>query len=282
MNRLIISRKGFDGANGRVASPIFPDGTMFSLPIPDPNELQISYGDLRHGDVNVGDVVEDLTSGHISRDHGALLSPDINRSVYRPRHPEWRGLFVQVLSSQGTLRRAGVQPGDLFLFFGWFRRVECDIDHWRYVRGEPDIHVLWGWLSIGDIRKVYADIEDDDPILDWSLYFTAMSGSAHTSATLYIADDDLGAGVFPRFSEQLQLTNYGSTRSEWALPDWFYPFIPGHERRPLGYHGAPWRWRPKRDGVLLTTVGRGQEFVLDATAYPEAGDWALNLIDFFG
>ncbi|MCD6328671.1 hypothetical protein J7M28_14125, partial [bacterium] len=32
--RIIFSRKGFDAANGGVASPIFPDGSFCSLPIP--------------------------------------------------------------------------------------------------------------------------------------------------------------------------------------------------------------------------------------------------------
>ncbi len=40
---------------------------------------------------------------------------------------------------------------------------------------------------------------------------------ALTSHTLYIADDGLGVGVFPRFDERLQLTNPGATRSECRL-----------------------------------------------------------------
>ena len=33
-NKLIIGRKGFDAGSEGCPSPIFPDGTMFSLPIP--------------------------------------------------------------------------------------------------------------------------------------------------------------------------------------------------------------------------------------------------------
>ena len=32
--KFILSRKGFDSSNGGIASPILPDGTMLSLPIP--------------------------------------------------------------------------------------------------------------------------------------------------------------------------------------------------------------------------------------------------------
>lgn len=279
MNRLIISRKGFDSGrgNGLVPSPIFPDGTMFSLPIPVRNDL-IAYRQLCHGEINIGDVVEGLTNCRITRHHGAHFDPDINHDAYKPRHADWRGLFGQIGGSQTTLERWGVGPGDLFLFFGWFRRVEYVAGRWRYASDAPDVHVLWGWLSIGDVRKMMKDIEDDDPLIDWALHHPHM-GYDHPSNTLYIADDVLGAGVFPQFNERLQLTNPGNTRSRWRLPRWFYPFDPGGERPALGYHGRASRWHPEGDDVLLATVGRGQEFVLDATAYPEVVTWALGVIE---
>ena len=35
MMKVILSRKGMDSESGRMASPILPDGTLLSLPIPD-------------------------------------------------------------------------------------------------------------------------------------------------------------------------------------------------------------------------------------------------------
>ncbi|MBO4456467.1 MAG: hypothetical protein J5802_01965 [Butyrivibrio sp.] len=32
--KIILSRKGFDSTNGGCASPIMPDGTLLSMPIP--------------------------------------------------------------------------------------------------------------------------------------------------------------------------------------------------------------------------------------------------------
>ncbi len=43
--KLVLSRKGFDASNGGVASPILPDGTMCSLPIPDRNS-SVRFSDL--------------------------------------------------------------------------------------------------------------------------------------------------------------------------------------------------------------------------------------------
>lgn len=279
MNRLIISRKGFDSGrgNGGCASPVFPDGTMFSLPIPACHD-PVAYGQLRHGEIDIGDVVEGLTKGRITRHHGAHFDPDINHDAYKHRRADWRGLFGQIDRSQTTLEGWEVGPGDLFLFFGWFRRVECILERWQYVRGAPDVHVLWGWLSIGDVRRVM-DIEDDDPLIDLALHHPHMGYDHPPNNTLYVADGVLSAGVFPRFDERIQLTDPGDTRSHWRLPRWFHPFEPGGERPPLGYHGDASRWRSEGDDVLLATVGRGQEFVLDATAYPEAEEWALNLIE---
>lgn len=35
--KIILSRKGFDSSNGGQPNPIMPDGTLLSLPIPDPD-----------------------------------------------------------------------------------------------------------------------------------------------------------------------------------------------------------------------------------------------------
>ena len=40
--KVILSRKGFDSANGGQASPILPDGTMLSLPIPSHDDIPFS------------------------------------------------------------------------------------------------------------------------------------------------------------------------------------------------------------------------------------------------
>ena len=42
--KVILSRKGFDSSNGGVPSPIMPDGTLLSMPIP--TEDNAHYGEL--------------------------------------------------------------------------------------------------------------------------------------------------------------------------------------------------------------------------------------------
>lgn len=116
--KIILSRKGFDSSAGGASSPILPDGTLLSLPIPDTSRTSnIRCEDIRANGVSIGIVVEDLTKQKITRRDFAHLDPDLRASAY-PRLPDWRPLFGQSDQSQTHLKNEGVTVGDLFLFFG--------------------------------------------------------------------------------------------------------------------------------------------------------------------
>ena len=151
--KLILSRKGFDSKAGGCPSPIFPDGTLYSLPIPG-YYSKIKYRDIRHGGTNIGKVVKDLTrrrkpKNRIGPKSRAHLDPDIKPSAYSPRKKGWRPLFGQSGAAQRHLYNQNVQVGDLFLFFGLFQEVEKTSGRWCFVRDAPQQHILWGWLQIG-------------------------------------------------------------------------------------------------------------------------------------
>ena len=284
--RIIISRKGFDSAAGGCPSPIFPDGTMYSLPVPgDDVEKPIRYKDLHHGNINIGQVVEDLTDGRHPAWHLAGLDPDIRPNAIA-RSGNWRGLFGQSNASQTHLAKQCVETGDVFLFFGLFRRVQKTRAGWRFVRGAPKLHVLWGWLQIEQVCKV--DEIRHDERFDWATYHCHFSWSGDPRNTLYVATDWLdvndkvaapGAGVFQKVHERLTLTRAGKSVSNWRLPRFFYP---DGGKTPLTYHPDLKRWRQDQDHAYLQSVGRGQEFVLRCDEYPEAADWLSGLIHDFG
>ena len=73
--RLIFSRKGVDSASGGTRSPIFPDQTMFSLPIPD-KQSPVPYEDITWNNRNVGALVSELTRGRMLATYRAHLDPD--------------------------------------------------------------------------------------------------------------------------------------------------------------------------------------------------------------
>ncbi len=252
---------------------------MLSLPIPD-DDSPITYRQIasRHPKFeHVGQIVEHLTAGVLSRDSGAHLDPDLDSNAIQ-REIGWKPIFGQVSTAQTQLQNCGVGAGDLFLFFGWFRRTEIISGKLRFEPGAPDIHVLFGWMSIGEVIKLGAQPTAGPP---WATYHPHFFGRRDANNTLYAASELLtgtkmpGAGVFTRYSTHRQLTAIDRTRSLWRLPEWFDP---DRSTEPLSYHENRARWTVNDDHVLLQTVGRGQEFVFDTNSYPEAIDWVASLL----
>ena len=291
-NKLILSRKGFDSASGGCPSPIFPDGTMFSLPIPSSDEE--AFEDLQHGDVDIGRVVNRITGGRLGRRHPIHLDPDLDFEAYRHRKEragweEWRGMLGQTGAAQSHLNNQGVASGDVFLFFGLYRRVEETAQGWRFVRGVPELHVLWGWLQV-DQKYLVPDIGPNE--LAWARHHPHIFSDYGGTNTVYAASTKLdlgggddrceiaGWGVFPKLDQRLVLTNpNGASVSSWRLPWWFYP---GGNNLPLTYHPDRKRWRRDANQAYLRSVGRGQEFVLDLAHYPEAVEWVSDLVSSLG
>jgi hypothetical protein len=273
--KIVLSRKGFDSAAGRVASPIFPNGRMLSLPIPHPAGPQ-TYQDILFDGCPIAQLVSDLTNQRQRPSHRAHLDPDLRGSAI-PRRPGWRPLFGQDSAAQGHLAKHRVGRGDLFLFFGWFRAVRQTHGRWGYVPNAPDLHVLFGWFEIADV----VPIAEGCAMPDWAAGHPHFEESTKAAAnnTLYVSsrgtDGVFSAGTFDSYRKELRLSAENRRRSRWKLPAWFSP----QGRSPLSFHGNLLRWHKTEAGVLLDTVGRGQEFVLDAEQYPEAGPWARGLID---
>ena len=198
-------------------------------------------------------------------------------------------MLGQTSIAQGHLDKQGVGAGDIFLFFGLYRRVEKTIHGWHFVRGAPELHVLWGWLQVARKYRV-ADIGPDD--LVWARHhphlFGGYRGDNNTvyaaSTKLELGRDDQGEipgwGVFPKFDPRLVLTDpNGAGVSNWRLPRWFYP----DDNKPsLTYHPDRRRWHRDAGHAYLRSVGKGQEFVLDLARYPEAVEWLADLVSTLG
>lgn len=282
--KLILSRKGFDASAGKVPSPIFPDGKMLSLAIPE-NSTEAKafprYSDICYGDIDVGTLVEDLTNCEVMRNNPVHLDPDLNVDTLS-RLPDWKPLFGQAGAAERHLLNHSVGHGDVFLFFGWFRRVVYANGKYHYQPQSPDLHVLFGWFQV-DYR---VQVAPKNSYPTWMQYHPHLNRGPYSNLdNLYVATDKLkldgsitnisGAGIFTSYHDGLCLTNANSTRSIWRLPAWFYP-----ENRAsfLSFHGNLSRWSRMSSSVLLKTVGRGQEFVLDCEHYPEAHKWVRSII----
>ena len=151
--KLVLSRKGFDSAAGGIASPILPDGRMISLPIPGGND-NFTFADLNVPEISASALLSDLSSERHAITDAVHLDPDLDRSI-QSRLPGWRPALGQTGAAQTHLNGQGVGPGDVFLFFGWFRRVELHQSMWRYLPRAPDLHVMFGWLEVGNVITLH-------------------------------------------------------------------------------------------------------------------------------
>ena len=236
LQKLILSRKGFDSGSGGCPSPIFPDGSMFSLPIPSRDREQ--FADLQHGDIDIASVVTGITNGRMSGLNLVHLDPDLSFDAYRfrkdrPDWQQWRGMLGQAGIAQSHLNKQGNGSGDVFLFFGLYRQVEETAQGWHFDKGAPELHVLWGWLQVERKYQV-AEIGPDD--LPWARHHPHLASkyrdhrnTAHAAeAKLDLGGDDdqcdiAGWGVFRRFDRRLVLTNPSRANiSNWRLLRWFY------------------------------------------------------------
>ena len=293
--RIILSRKGFDSSagSGASASPIFEDGSMVSMPIPDRASRQC-YADLRSPIVeyeNLGEIVDRMPTRAVRATDGVHLDPDLDANSIA-RLPGWRPLFGQTSAAQTHLANNDVVVGDLFIMFGWFREIVERSGRLAWKTGSPDLHVIFGWLQIGEIWHIGTN---PTGLPSWAEYHPhTISGEYPSNNTLYVASETLslpgvpttgvpGAGVFRKHDERRRLTAPNASRSKWRLPAWFDPH---RTDNALTYHpristepgsaatkARAAQWRVFDSHVELDTVGKGQEFVFDTDVYPEALGW---------
>ena len=274
--KIILSRKGFDSGYGGYASPIMPDGCLISLPIPLDDETTYSnlffdnnksYFDLMR------EIKPRIKRGkqliELDKESKCHLDPDLRENIFKDRRPSgWKSCFGQISAAQTHLANQGVTIGDIFLFFGWFRKVEYFDGKPRFVRNEPNLHVLYGYLEIGDIINT---TKDEIPTwLNYHPHAKSKERRIDPTNTIYIAANYLtgskirGAGTL-KFNEDLVLTKKGYSRSKWNLGDVF-------KKVKISYHSNT-SWKDS----YFQSVAKGQEFVVEDNE--EISSWAIQLIE---
>lgn len=250
--KVIFSRKGFDSQYGKIPSPILPDGTLLSLPIPSKTDIEIKFTDLYHDNNSYYDIIHSLTSNSkIKEKYSCHLDPDIRKEII-DRPIGWRPTFGQEKTALRHLQKQPVGIGDLFLFFGWFKQTELIAGQLRYKKDAPDWHVIYGYLQVGEIIDIPANI----PV--WlHKHPHAKTERWNNPNAIYIASPELsflpqlpGAGCF-NFSDKLVLTKEGCTRRVWDLPNFF-------RQIPITYNANSW----EKDSFI--SAAKGQEFVFEA------------------
>jgi hypothetical protein len=272
--KIILSRKGFDSGTGGYPSPILPDGRLISLPIPfvkgsrkyDSDAPE--YSDLVfNGNLTYLDLLKKLElmrlKGTNELNCKCHPDPDIYKNM-RERPKDWKGAFGQIEIAQKHLENQQVSKDDIFLFFGWFRKID---ENFVYI-GE-DLHVIFGYLQIEE--KI--PVQKDTKVPHWleSHPHCTTTRRSYDNNTVYISKDRLtfnnslpGYGVL-NYNENLILTKRGHHRSQWNLP----PFFKGVN---ISYHSEE-SWK---DGYFQST-GRGQEFVIHSNKKIE--NWVKEILN---
>ena len=279
--KVILSRKGFDSANGAMPSPILPNNTLLSLPIPSTHDT-IRFTDLNlTKSLNYFSLISSLQKKFrknlILSSDTCHLDPDIYPEIIK-RTSGWKPLFGQRGASQTHLTQQGITKGDLFLFFGWFRNTICRGDDIVFDKGRKfSLHIIFGYFQIGRIIKEESEIEA------WMRYHPHVAKknqNIYKNNCVYVARDKLswnkdlpGAGPFIICSESLILTKRNSdgkflTRSKW----FFTPQEPFGKKVTLSYHDES-NW--KKGYFQSATIG--QDFVFEENELVEK--WAKTLVN---
>jgi len=266
MKRIILSRKGFDSSAGGVASPIFKDGSIFSIPIPQKSPSPTKYKDLNFNGITGKDILQEASVKKVGPESYCHFDPLLTEEI---------GIFGQASSSQTELKKQQVSVGDLFLFFGWFK---------QFATKGRDIHHLFGWLQIEKI------IEGTDNIVKYldNVGMQHPHGfgdvSRYSNNTIYIGKQNLtfgnkiteikGYGLFKKTHKDLILTEENSTRSKWKMSE-------KHFSNTNNLFLNRLKWKDEKN-CLVDCLGYGQEFILNAEKNPKIIDWARELIEKHG
>lgn len=277
--KVILSRKGFDSQYGKINSPILPDGTMLSLPIPQNND-SIKFYELSYKDKSYLDLIKELKPNWKYPDNQAAhLDPDIRKEAYNNRSKDWRPIFGQSAAAQGHLKKQGVGIGDIFLFFGSFQETEYYNQKLQYRKNAnypKGRHAIFGYLQIGEILELNTDA-DYDVLPSFSKYhshanrnFIENDGKVRSNNCIYIASDKLsfnsnlpGGGTL-NYDEKRILTKKGRNKSMWHLPGFL-------KELKITYH--------KEESFIndyFQSAAKGQEFVIQEDE--QLTEWVKRII----
>lgn len=277
--KVILSRKGFDSQYGKINSPILPDGTMISLPIPQNND-SIRFDELSYKDKSYLDLIKELKPNwKYPENQAAHLDPDIRKEAYNNRSKDWRPIFGQSAAAQGHLKKEGVGIGDIFLFFGSFADTEYINGKYSY-KNNYDYpfgrHVIFGYLQIGEIYELNTEA-DYDALPSFSKYhshanrnFIENDGKVRSNNCIYIASEKLsfnsnlpGGGTL-NYVEKRVLTKKGRNKSMWDLPGFL-------KELKITYH--------KKESFIndyFQSAAKGQEFVIQEDE--QLTEWVKRII----
>jgi len=192
----------------QIAEPTTPKGTATTRKIPKAQRPCPNMKHLRH---------ETVAGGALANVLDALILSARPRHRNRDRQSEVAHLPAVCAAGFALVPFIYAFRAVPFLFFGLYRQVEETAQGRRFIKGAPDLHVLWGWLQV-DQKYTVADLGPND--LPWARHHPHLYSKYRDDRnTVYAAstklelggDDDgreiAGWGVFRKFDQRLVLTD---------------------------------------------------------------------------
>lgn len=270
--KVSISRKGFDSSKGggNFISPILPDGTLLSIPIPTNLSSNIKYSNIVYKGRTYLDILQQLGKDYSSR--FVHLDPDMRFETLPQRDSLWRPTLGQSneSSSLSHLNNQKFGIGDLFLFMGLFRQTEFYNGKLRFIPNSPKLHIIWGYLQVGNVYTEKGILPEwlhyhAHYDRDWSNDIKSKMNAIYEASdilSIFPEENIKGSGVF-KYNERLVLTKKGHSASHWDLPSCFFQTDITNTRG----------W--KNNYNYLDSGGLGQERVFETNA--ESLDWIRSL-----
>ena len=285
--KIVLSRKGFDGEFGGMPSPILPDGTLLSMPIPNVED-DCTYDDLTYyvdgiGTMKYNEILNDLytnsSKSGIEQKYAnnkykgrCHLDPDIREGINNKyKNLNWIPAFGQSGGAESHLRKQHIGKGDIFLFFGWFRETEV-VNHKLRFKNNIDLQVIYGFLQVSNRIEIENCCKTNIPCL-WHPHLNLQKYNAKGNNAIYLATDQLeidgkvvnkgkkvpGFGTLKItenniFDSPLVLTKKDKTRTRWDKEKikWF-------DGKRMTHHSYK---SYKEKGDYFQSANIGQEFVM--------------------
>lgn len=274
MFKISFSRKGFDSTYGGKSSPILPDGRLISLPIPQSDGL-CSFRELKVDDNLSFEELFNALGYEAMIDAKCHLDPDIYPKALQIRMPGWKPSLGHT-EQQSHLSSHGFSVGDIFLFYGMFRKTALDFKRnivWDK-KDKQKKHIMWGYLEVGEILPVRQGTQCPE----WlerhphtcPHHRVASGNTIYISSYFLTMDQSLpGAGVF-KYSDDLTLTKDGLSLTKWDRNK--LEFMKDYKISRI----AKDAWA---DNNYFQSVNIGQEIIITPTDDgTKLKEWVLRLI----
>lgn len=261
--KVVLSRKGMDSVSGGIPSPILPDGTLLSLPIPDDGS-GLLYEEILYKGCSYKEFIHQLCpSFNFKKYNRCHLDPDLY-DVLRDRPSHWKPAFGQCGIPAKHLDKMGVGVDDVFLFYGMFRPTEYRQDGTlAYKKTVPIQHIIYGYMRVGTVLR------DPIKIKDEYYWHPHAAKKSFPDNRLYLPAD---YGVFS-YNEKFLLSKPNQpNRRLWSLPAFF------------AESGILISWQGGKSPILadgraeLNSTCRGQEFVITAK-HPELEQKLIHWVE---